>query len=130
MCHNFAGAGGALTRGKYAPALSDVTGTHIYEAMVTGPQSMPVFNDANITPEDKRDIIAFLHNIDKNENAGGLNLGNLGPVSEGLFAWIFGLGVLIALRRVARQEGGLSMTRRTPPRRATAALRTTGSLTR
>ena len=37
MCHNFAGAGGALTRGKYAPTLAASTGKHIYEAMVTGP---------------------------------------------------------------------------------------------
>ena len=96
MCHNFAGSGGALTRGKYAPNLRNVTGAHIYEAMVTGPQSMPVFNDSNITPENKRDIIAYLHDVDKNENPGGLNLGNLGPVSEGLFAWTFGIGLLIA----------------------------------
>ena len=96
MCHNFAGSGGALTRGKYAPNLRNVTGAHIYEAMATGPQSMPVFNDANITPENKRDIIAYLHDVDKNDNPGGLNLGNLGPVSEGLFAWTFGIGILIA----------------------------------
>ena len=60
MCHNFAGAGGALTRGKYAPSLFGTTPKHIYEAMVTGPQSMPVFNDPNIAPTDKRDIIAYL----------------------------------------------------------------------
>jgi ubiquinol-cytochrome c reductase cytochrome c subunit len=96
MCHNFAGSGGALTRGKYAPNLRNVTGPHIYEAMVTGPQSMPVFSDANITPESKNDIIAYLHDVDKNDNPGGLNLGNLGPVSEGLFAWTFGIGLLIA----------------------------------
>ncbi|MFV0463216.1 MAG: c-type cytochrome, partial [Nostocoides sp.] len=29
MCHNFAGSGGALTRGKSAPALNGVTPTHI-----------------------------------------------------------------------------------------------------
>ena len=96
MCHNFAGAGGALTRGKYAPALDGVSGKHIYEAMSTGPQNMPVFNDANITPESKRDIIAFLTTIGEQENPGGLALGSLGPVSEGLFAWVFGLGLLIA----------------------------------
>ena len=61
MCHNFAGSGGALTRGKYAPALRNIEGKHIYEAMVTGPQSMPVFNDTNITPESKNDIVAYLH---------------------------------------------------------------------
>ena len=60
MCHNFAGAGGALTRGKYAPALEGATPRHIYEAMVTGPQSMPVFNDTNISPEAKQKVISYL----------------------------------------------------------------------
>ena len=96
MCHNFAGSGGALTRGKYAPSLRNVEGKHIYEAMVTGPQSMPVFNDQNISPESKNDIVAYLHAVDKEENVGGMNLGNLGPVSEGLFAWVFGLGIMVA----------------------------------
>ena len=59
MCHNFAGSGGALTRGKYAPSLKQTTAKHIYEAMLTGPQSMPVFGDTTMTPEDKRDIIAL-----------------------------------------------------------------------
>ncbi len=95
MCHNFAGSGGALTRGKYAPALRDIEGKHIYEAMVTGPQSMPVFSDDNISPEAKNDIVAYLHTVDEQENVGGMALGNLGPVSEGLFVWIFGLGIMI-----------------------------------
>ncbi|QHK19185.1 c-type cytochrome [Pseudarthrobacter psychrotolerans] len=96
MCHNAAAAGGALTRGKFAPALADVTGKHIYEAMVTGPQNMPVFSDANVTPEGKRDIITFLKQIEANGSPGGADLGALGPVSEGLFVWIAGLGVIIA----------------------------------
>ncbi|WP_022880663.1 cytochrome bc1 complex diheme cytochrome c subunit [Gryllotalpicola ginsengisoli] len=97
MCHNVAGAGGALTEGKYAPALKGVTGTHIYEAMVTGPQNMPVFNDQNITPQQKADIITYLDYIQKNPSPGGFALGDLGPVAEGLFLWIFGLGSIVAL---------------------------------
>jgi ubiquinol-cytochrome c reductase cytochrome c subunit len=96
MCHNAAAAGGALTRGKFAPALADVSGKHIYEAMVTGPQNMPVFSDANISPEGKRDVITFLKQIEANGSPGGADLGALGPVSEGLFVWIAGLGVIIA----------------------------------
>ncbi len=96
MCHNFAGAGGALTRGKYAPALTNSSGKVIYEAMVTGPQSMPVFNDRNITPEGKQEVISYLAAQQDATNVGGYSLGNLGPVSEGLFAWVFGLGILIA----------------------------------
>ena len=97
MCHNVAGAGGALTEGKYAPALEGVSPQHIYEAMVTGPQNMPVFNDMNISPEDKRDIITYLKYLDNNPSPGGFALGSLGPVSEGLFLWIFGLGAIVAL---------------------------------
>ena len=95
MCHNFAGSGGALTRGKYAPPLRNVEGKHIYEAMLTGPQSMPVFNDTNLDPEAKRDIIAYLHALDKNDNAGGNSLGNFGPVAEGLFLWGLGVPIMI-----------------------------------
>jgi len=96
MCHNAAAAGGALTRGKFAPALAGVSGKHIYEAMVSGPQNMPVFSDANVSPEGKRDIITFLKQIESNGSPGGADLGALGPVSEGLFVWIAGLGVIIA----------------------------------
>jgi len=97
MCHNVAGAGGALTEGKFAPALTGVTEAHIFEAMVTGPQNMPVFNDANITPEGKRDIITYLKYLENNPSPGGFALGSLGPVSEGLFLWIFGLGAVVAV---------------------------------
>jgi ubiquinol-cytochrome c reductase cytochrome c subunit len=95
MCHNAAGAGGALTKGKFAPNLDDVSYKHIYEAMVTGPQSMPVFPDTTISPEEKTDVIAYLATIRETPNPGGLSLGRLGPVSEGLVAWIVGLTVMI-----------------------------------
>ena len=97
MCHNVAGAGGALTEGKYAPNLHTTTPLNMYAAMVTGPQNMPVFNDMTLTTEEKRDIITYLLYLQDNESAGGFSLGSLGPVSEGLFIWIFGIGSLIAI---------------------------------
>jgi ubiquinol-cytochrome c reductase cytochrome c subunit len=97
MCHNVAAAGGALTEGKYAPALGKTSALHMYAAMVTGPQNMPVFNDLTLTTEDKRDIISALLFLQQNESPGGFSLGSLGPVSEGLFIWIFGIGGLIAI---------------------------------
>ena len=97
MCHNAVGAGGALTEGKYAPALKGVPADHVYEAMLTGPQNMPVFNDANLTPKDKKDIITYLKFVEENPSAGGYELANLGPVVEGLFTWIFILGFIIAI---------------------------------
>ncbi|MFJ2258464.1 c-type cytochrome [Streptomyces sp. NPDC087844] len=99
QCHNFTGKGGALTNGKYAPTLEDVDPKHLYEAMQTGPQNMPSFPDTTLTEKNKKDIIAYLDavNSDDSESPGGLELGGLGPVSEGLFGWIFGLGGLIAV---------------------------------
>ncbi|WP_417235058.1 c-type cytochrome [Arthrobacter sp.] len=96
MCHNAAAAGGALTRGKFAPSLAGVSEQHIYEAMATGPQNMPVFNDSNITPDEKRDVITFLKEIEAQGSPGGAQLGSLGPVSEGLLIWTAGLGIVIA----------------------------------
>ncbi|MGW1002764.1 cytochrome bc1 complex diheme cytochrome c subunit [Streptomyces sp. NPDC002520] len=99
QCHNFTGKGGALTKGKYAPNLDGVSPKHIYEAMQTGPQNMPSFSDTTLSEKNKKDIIAYLDAVNgsKTENPGGLDLGGIGPVSEGLFAWIFGLGALVAV---------------------------------
>ncbi|MFC0675971.1 cytochrome bc1 complex diheme cytochrome c subunit [Brachybacterium hainanense] len=96
MCHNAAGAGGALTHGKYAPALQGVEPRHIYGAMETGPQNMPVFNDDNLSPQDKNDVIAYLTEIEEQGSPGGIALGSLGPVTEGLFAWTIILSLLTA----------------------------------
>jgi ubiquinol-cytochrome c reductase cytochrome c subunit len=97
MCHNFAGQGGALTQGKYAPTLMGVEPKHIYEAMVTGPQSMPVFSDKTITPEEKLSIIKWIKSAEKEPNLGGASLGRVGPVTEGLLGWVLGLGLLIGV---------------------------------
>jgi ubiquinol-cytochrome c reductase cytochrome c subunit len=51
----------------------------------------------NITPEEKRDIITYLQFVDENPSVGGFDLGSLGPVSEGLFVWVFVLGGLVAI---------------------------------
>ncbi len=94
-CHNFEGSGGAMPRGGYAPKIRGVEPKYIYEAMLTGPQSMDVFSNGNIPPDAKRDVIAYLEAIDANPSYGGFAMGGLGPVAEGLFAWLVGIGSLV-----------------------------------
>ncbi len=94
-CHNFAGAGGALPEGKHAPSLSSTSNKHIFEAMMIGPQQMPVFDNKVIKPQEKRDIIAYIDSVRSMPSYGGSSLGSLGPVSEGLFAWVVGIGGLV-----------------------------------
>jgi ubiquinol-cytochrome c reductase cytochrome c subunit len=96
-CHNFAGSGGALPRGRFAPSLKGVSQKHIFEAMLTGPQQMPVFSDQVMTPKDKRQVIAYLKKNEATPKYGGFTLGSLGPVTEGLFAWLVGIGALVAV---------------------------------
>lgn len=97
MCHNFAAQGGALTKGKYAPTLMGVEPKHIYEAMITGPQSMPVFSNKTITQEEKMSIIKWIKAAEAEPQLGGVALGRVGPVTEGLLAWTLGIGLLIGV---------------------------------
>jgi ubiquinol-cytochrome c reductase cytochrome c subunit len=94
-CHNITGQGGVLTDGQYAPSLTQTNPRAIYEAMLTGPQEMPNFPDTVISPLEKQAIISYIVTIRDAPNYGGTGLGRLGPTSEGLFIWTFGLIALL-----------------------------------
>ena len=96
-CHNFEGAGGAMPQGGYAPKIRGVEPRYIFEAMLTGPQAMDNFSNGNIPATDKADIIAYLQSIQNAPQYGGFCLGGIGPVSEGLFAWLVGIGGLVGV---------------------------------
>ena len=96
-CHNFAGSGGALSYGKYAPELEPANARVIYSAMQSGPESMPRYGDNQLTPEEKRSITRYVEYITASEDPGGAGLGRLGPISEGLVIWLVGITSLVAL---------------------------------
>jgi len=97
-CHNFTGRGGALSSGKFAPPLDPASEEQIYTAMLSGPQSMPKFSDRQLAPAEKEDIIAYVKSVSgNNNNPGGNPLGGIGPVSEGLVAFVVGLAGLIGV---------------------------------
>jgi ubiquinol-cytochrome c reductase cytochrome c subunit len=95
QCHNFAGQGGALSSGKHAPGLGKATDEVLYAAMLSGPENMPVFGDNQLTPEQKRSIIAYVQTLKATKDPGGHGLGRLGPVPEGIVVWVLGVGVLV-----------------------------------
>ena len=96
-CHNFTGKGGALSSGKYAPDLSPATPAEIYTAMLTGPQNMPKFSDRQLSPEEKKDIVAYVRMAATAPDPGGYGLGGFGPSSEGMAAWIIGMVACIGV---------------------------------
>ena len=96
-CHNFTGRGGELSSGKYAPGRDPATTAQIYTAMLTGPQNMPKFSDRQLSPEEKKDIIAYVRSSSQTMNPGGYGLGGFGPVPEGAAIFVVGMAVAIAI---------------------------------
>lgn len=96
-CHNFTGRGGALSSGKYAPGLDPASPAQIYTAMLTGPQNMPKFSDRQLTPEEKKDIVAYVKSASQTMNPGGYGLGGFGPAPEGMAIFIIGMVAAIGV---------------------------------
>lgn len=96
-CHNFTGKGGALSQGKYAPPLDVATDKEIYAAMVSGPENMPTFSEAQLTPSEKLDIIKYVRASVDTVSPGGYDLGGFGPAPEGLIAFLVGMGVIVSI---------------------------------
>jgi ubiquinol-cytochrome c reductase cytochrome c subunit len=95
QCHQANGQGGALTNGKYAPNLMDVTPVQVGEAMRTGPESMPVFAPGQLDDHQVNSIAKYVEFLQTPNDPGGHSLGKYGPVPEGLVAWLVGIGGLV-----------------------------------
>ncbi len=94
-CHAFSANGGALSSGKSAPGMQHATDRDFYAAMLTGPSNMPVFGDNQLTPQEKRDIIAYVQNLKSDQDPGGWGLGRYGPVPEGLAIFLIGMVAIV-----------------------------------
>jgi ubiquinol-cytochrome c reductase cytochrome c subunit len=94
-CHAFGIGGGALSSGKSAPSLEESSPRDIWAAMLTGPQNMPVFGNNQLTPEEKRDIVAYIHYLQTDPDPGGWGIGRLGPAAEGLAIFLIGMVALV-----------------------------------
>ncbi len=97
-CHNFTGRGGVLTAGKFAPILNHATPEQAYAAMLSGPEAMPVFGDRQLTPGEKEDIVAYVLSVRQQRNTpGGFNLGEMGPTTEGVVAFLVGIVAMVVV---------------------------------
>lgn len=95
QCHGVTGHGAALSAGKQVPALYSANDKQIYTAMLSGPENMPVFNDNQVTPDQKRKIISYIRMLNQSKDPGGSGIGRVGPVSEAIVIWVGGVGLLM-----------------------------------
>ena len=97
-CHGTTFKGAPLSAGKTAPSLNDATDMQIYTAMLSGPESMPIFSDNELTPDQKRAIVAYIQTLKASADPGGAGVDRIGPVSEAIVIWVAGIGaVMIAI---------------------------------
>jgi quinol---cytochrome-c reductase cytochrome c subunit len=103
-CHSATGAGGALTSGQVAPSLAQATPVQVAEAIRVGPGAMPRFEPQALDDPQVDSIAAYVGRLQRGGNRGGWDLGRIGPVTEGLVAWVLGLGlVLMVVRRLGKE---------------------------
>ncbi|MGH3730668.1 MAG: cytochrome bc1 complex diheme cytochrome c subunit [Micromonosporaceae bacterium] len=101
-CHGLGAGGGALSSGKYAPSLDPSTDHDIYAAMLSGPQNMPVFGDNQLSPQEKKDVIAYIQYLKADQDPGGWGLGRFGPATEAIVIFLFGMvGLVFAMLWIA-----------------------------
>jgi ubiquinol-cytochrome c reductase cytochrome c subunit len=92
-CHQVVGEGGYVTGAK-VPTLKQADATEIAEAVRIGPFLMPRFPKSQISDDDLNKIIAYVQESQHPEDRGGLGIGHIGPVPEGMVAWLIAAVVL------------------------------------
>jgi quinol---cytochrome-c reductase cytochrome c subunit len=98
-CHGAGATGDSIGGGQIAPSLSEPTALEIAEAVRTGPGQMPPFNARNVSQRQLNSTVRYLLWLREDGGGGGLQLGRVGAVAEGLVAGVIGLGLLlIAIR--------------------------------
>jgi ubiquinol-cytochrome c reductase cytochrome c subunit len=104
-CHAITGKGGVVI-GGYAPPLGEATPTEVGEAIRIGPYLMPRFGESQITPQQVNSIAAYVQLTQEPEDAGGFGIGHIGPVPEGLIAWLAALAALLLVARLIGERLG------------------------
>jgi ubiquinol-cytochrome c reductase cytochrome c subunit len=95
-CHQVVGEGGYVTDAR-VPPLKAATPTQVAEAVREGPYLMPQFSRKAISDRQLNSIIAYIEEAKRPADRGGWGIGHVGPVPEGIIAWVAAGLVLVGL---------------------------------
>lgn len=102
-CHQVAARGGLVT-GAVAPPLDRATPTQIAEAIRIGPYVMPRFSRRQLSDRQVDSIVRYVQRTDDPVDRGGWSIGHLGPIPEGLVAWLLaGAALVLVARMIGRR---------------------------
>jgi len=93
-CHQIVAEGGYVTN-AVAPSLHQATPVQVAEAVRLGPYLMPRFPTSQISDAQLDSIIAYVEWAKHPDDRGGWSIGRIGPVPEGLVAWLIAAAALV-----------------------------------
>lgn len=98
-CHQIAAQGGLVVGGT-APTLDHSTPTQIAEAVRIGPYLMPRFTKKQLDDRQVDSIIRYVQLAQHPDDRGGWAIGHLGPIPEGIVAWLLAGAALVGVATV------------------------------
>ena len=98
-CHTIQARGGVVT-GAFAPALTPATPREIAEAIRIGPYAMPPFGPGQLSNTEIDSIARYIQSTDHPQDPGGWNIGRIGPITEGMAAWLLAIVALLIVARL------------------------------
>jgi ubiquinol-cytochrome c reductase cytochrome c subunit len=98
-CHTIQGQGGIVT-GAIAPSLDQATPTQVAQAIRIGPYVMPRFGPGELSDAQIDSIARYIQSTQHPEDRGGWGIGRIGPIPEGMVAWLLAAAALLLIARL------------------------------
>jgi ubiquinol-cytochrome c reductase cytochrome c subunit len=117
-CHTIQGQGGIVT-GAIVPALNQATPRQVGEAVRIGPYVMPRFGEGELTDTGVNSLARYIQSIQHPKNLGGWGIGRIGPIPEGMVAWLLAAAALLLIARLLGERTSEQPER--PPRPGSSA---------
>jgi ubiquinol-cytochrome c reductase cytochrome c subunit len=95
-CHQSLAVGGMMPDAR-VPSLARATPTQIAEAVRIGPYVMPRFSKQRLSDAQLDSLIRYVQFTQSPHDPGGWAIGHLGPIPEGLVAWLIGGSALVVV---------------------------------
>jgi ubiquinol-cytochrome c reductase cytochrome c subunit len=98
-CHTIQGQGGIVT-GAVVPSLNEATPTQVAEAIRVGPYVMPRFGEGELSSGAIDSLARYVQSIQHPDDRGGWGIGRIGPIPEGMVAWLLAATALLLIARL------------------------------
>jgi len=98
-CHQITGEGGIVTDAR-VPPLGQASAEEIAEAVRVGPYVMPSFDEREIDQHELDSLARYVLYTKNPDDRGGWGISHLGPVPEGIVAWLLAGAALLVVARL------------------------------